>query len=188
MPPVIRLLLAVLVALPLVACDLVGTVGNPGMGFTIQFPAKWQSTDVKTKLPDFVQQASRFKCDFDRCGRLVFGVGLYGRLPAHMSSSAGVLPQVDDVVALVDQMLDLRGNLRERHVLQQRIGPSDGYHVRFVLPGSGNLRIVVRANIVFHDSRFLFYSVSAKLADEDRAERLLDELTVSMRRPAATGA
>lgn len=182
--PKIALLVA---ALALAGCDLVGMVGNPKTGFTVKFADKWKSQPVTIKLPDFAQQAQGFACELDRCGRYAWGAAVYGRIPDSMKLEPGKLPHRDDVVALVDRMLDLRGKLGSRQVNTYDIANTQGFRVRFVVPNNVGMNVLVRGNLVFHGSHFLFFSVATKVADETQGEQLLDEVAGTLRMPSAPG-
>lgn len=176
-----------LVGLFLSGCVDARMVGNPKTGFIIQFSDKWQGAGDVKPVPDFVQQANRYQCPFDRCGRHALGTGLYGRLPDDMRVAGASLPHADDVAALLDLMLYLRGNLRERHLRRAAVGTTTGYRMRLVLPNAQGMRTVVHGAIVFHASRFLFLSVSAPIADDDVAERMLNELADDVKVPQNAG-
>ncbi len=173
-----------LVAVWLGGCDPVGLVGDARAGFTARFPEKWKpvSPGDAARIPAFVSRAYRFVCEFDQCGRKALGVAAYGNLPERMRTRDGRLPARDDVVALLDQMLELKGGLRDRHVNALDVAGFDGYRVRFSLPSKAGPALI-RGNILFHQDRFLFFSVATRPVDEADSERLLEELAASLRKP-----
>ncbi len=171
------------VTVSVAGCDFVRMVGNPQTGFLITFPDKWKSAGDVKPVPDFVQQASRFECRFDRCGRHAIGTGLYGRLPTGMRAELGVLPSADDAAALLDLTLFLRGKLRDTHLRRATVGPTTGYRLSLTLPNKQGMMTIVHCAIVFHADRFLFISVSAPIADDALAEGLVNEVAEGLKVP-----
>ena len=175
-----------LFALLLAGCDLAALgsrVGNPKTGFTVQFPeAKWRlDAGALIKMPSFVNGASRFHCELDRCGRRAVGIGVYGN--TERTLGARELPRHEDVVVLLDTFLNLRGTLRTDSLRLLTIKGRDTYQVTLTLRDPMGAPVFTRANIVFYENRFLFWGVSSKPADRDMAESLLDEISQSLKVP-----
>lgn len=180
-----RILAGAVLAVLAAGCDYSRTVGNPKTGFTVTFPEKWSSAGEIKQVPDFVQQASRFDCPFDKCSRHALGTALYGRLPERMRTKDGAPPHPDDVVALVDLTLFMRGQFKDKHLRRTQIGPGEGYRIRFTVLNPQRMTVVMHAALAFHGERFLFISVSAPVKDDDHAERLIEEVIERVSQPAA---
>lgn len=180
----LKLLVLPMLAVVLAACDFVGMVGNPKTGFTFRFPDKWRFDQSVSSVPQFVNQADRYACEVDKCGRRAVGIGVYGNLRA----VDGGQPRYGEIVAALDALLNFGGKLKAQHVNEYPIAGQGGYRVRFAQPAKNGELVLFRGSMVFHGDRFLLMAVTTNARDETLNTQLLDELEGSLKVPAKVSA